>query len=84
MWVAVTMLHNLWLAGVKKCPVCGAIGTFNAADGKAPPLWIYLQAFGVDQVVCSEDCVAQIRKRYEARQEQLKRNRFTLPPDVVI
>ena len=78
------MLHNVWLAGVKQCPVCGAIGTFNAAEGKAPPLWIHLQAFGVDEVVCSEDCVTQRRKRHEALLKQLEQNKLTLPPDVVI
>jgi hypothetical protein len=53
-------------------------------ENNAPVGWIHLRCYGVDEYVCSMDCVAQIRKWSEAREKALAENRLTLPPDVVI
>jgi len=70
----------------KECPVCQQVGVYNMSDAKGPPGWIHLMAFGVNEWVCSDDCVAQIYRHQTALQKQLDESRKEplFPPDVVI
>ena len=74
------------LLAAKQCPVCGQAGAYDVSEHKGPVGWIHLMAFGVNEWVCSQDCVAQIRVHQDALQKQLDESRKEpiLPPDVVI
>lgn len=75
------------LIGVKQCPVCGKVGTYDAEQYHAPIGWIHLRAWGVDVIVCSSDCMGVIHKRQMARIDALEQSRKEeplLPPDVQI
>jgi hypothetical protein len=78
--------YRIPIIAAKRCPVCGVIGTYDVSSYKMPQHWIRLRAFGVDEIVCSMDCVTQIRIHQEMLQKQLDETRKIplLPPDVVL
>lgn len=80
------MATRIPLLAAKQCPVCSNVSAYDISEGKGPSGWIHLMAFGVDEWVCSEDCVAQIRVHQTALQKQLDESRKEplLPPDVII
>jgi len=74
------------LLAVRVCPVCGRQGVYDPRELGAPAGWIHVMAFGVDERVCSQDCVGQVYKHQAARKKALDESRKEplLPPDVVI
>ncbi len=65
------------LLAVRRCPVCGTIGTYDARESNAPHGWIHIAYGGADEYVCTTSCMEQLIAFQNLRKKALNVSKET-------